>query len=97
MKPEVKPFRYCARSLDTGIISIREAVRFEANPETNLLYAVYYDDWNKFILTEPIFRASDSEELYALISSISQFYHTSPEGLLDFVTTEFNVRGEADV
>lgn len=94
MKPEVKPFRYCARSLDTGIISIREAVRFEANPENNLVYAVYYDDWNKFILTEPIFRASDSEELYALISSISQFYHTSPEGLLDFVTTEFNVRGE---
>lgn len=94
MKPEVKPFRYCARSLDDGKISIREAVRFEANPETNLVYAVYYDDWNKFILTEPIFKASDSEELYALISSIAQFYHTSPEGLLDFVTTEFNVRGE---
>lgn len=94
MKPEVKPFRYCARSLDTGIISIREAVRFEANPETNLLYAVYYDDWNKFILTEPIFKAIDNDELYRLISSISQFYHTSPEGLLDFVTTEFNVRGE---
>ena len=33
MKPEVKPFRYCARSLDDGKISIREAVRFEANPE----------------------------------------------------------------
>lgn len=94
MKPEVKPFRYCARSLDTGIISIREAVRFEANPETNLFYAVYYDDWNKFILTEPIFKATDNDELYRLISSISQFYHTSPEGLLDFVTTEFNVRGE---
>lgn len=97
MKPEVKPFRYCARSLDDGKISIREAVRFEANPENNLLYAVYYDDWNKFILTEPIFKATDSEELYALISSIAQFYHTSPEGLLDFVTTEFNVRGEANV
>lgn len=94
MKPEVKPFRYCARSLDDGKISIREAVRFEANPENNFLYAVYYDDWNKFILTEPIFKASDSEELYALISSIAQFYHRSPEGLLDFVTTEFNVRGE---
>lgn len=97
MKPEVKPFRYCARSLDDGKISIREAVRFEANPENNLLYAVYYDDWNKFILTEPIFKAIDNDELYRLISSISQFYHTSPEGLLDFVTTEFNVRGEADV
>lgn len=97
MKPEVKPFRYCARSLDDGKISIREAVRFEANPETNLLYAVYYDDWNKFILTEPIFKAIDNDELYRLISSIAQFYHTSPEGLLDFVTTEFNVRGEADV
>lgn len=94
MKPEVKPFRYCARSLDTGIISIREAVRFEANPETNFLYAVYYDDWDKFILTEPIFKAIDNDELYRLISSISQFYHTSPEGLFDFVTTEFNVRGE---
>lgn len=94
MKPEVKPFRYCARSLDDGKISIREAVRFEANPETNFLYAVYYDDWNKFILTEPIFKAIDNDELYRLISSISQFYHTSPEGLLDFVTTEFNVRGE---
>lgn len=94
MKPEVKPFRYCARSLDDGKISIREAVRFEANPENNLLYAVYYDDWNKFILTEPIFKAIDNDELYRLISSISQFYHTSPEGLLDFVTTEFNVRGE---
>lgn len=91
MKPEVKPFRYCARSLDDGKISIREAVRFEANPETNLLYAVYYDDWNKFILTEPIFKAIDNDELYRLISSISQFYHTSPEGLLDFVTTEFNI------
>lgn len=97
MKPEVKPFRYCARSLDDGKISIREAVRFEANPENNFLYAVYYDDWNKFILTEPIFKAIDNDELYRLISSISQFYHTSPEGLLDFVTTEFNVRGEADV
>lgn len=97
MKPEVKPFRYCARSLDTGIISIREAVRFEANPENNFLYAVYYDDWDKFILTEPIFKAIDNDELYRLISSISQFYHTSPEGLLDFVTTEFNVRGEANV
>lgn len=94
MKPEVKPFRYCARSLDDGKISIREAVRFEANPENNFLYAVYYDDWNKFILTEPIFKAIDNDELYRLISSISQFYHTSPEGLLDFVTTEFNVRGE---
>ena len=91
MKPEVKPFRYCARSLDDGKISIREAVRFEANPENNFLYAVYYDDWNKFILTEPIFKAIDNDELYRLISSISQFYHTSPEGLLDFVTTEFNI------
>lgn len=97
MKPEVKPFRYCARSLDDGKISIREAVRFEANPENNFLYAVYYDDWNKFILAEPIFKAADTEELYRLISSIAQFYHTSPDGLLDFVTTEFNVRGEADV
>lgn len=97
MKPEVKTFRYCARSLDDGKISIREAVRFEANPETNLLYAVYYDDWDKFILTEPIFKANDSEELYALISSISQFYHTTPEGLLDFVTTEYNLRGVENV
>lgn len=93
MKPEVKPFRYCARSLEDGTISIREAVRFEINPETNTIYSVYYDDWNKFILREPIFKAKDSEELYALISSISQFYHTSPEGLLDFVTTEFNIQG----
>lgn len=91
MKPEVKPFRYCARSLDTGIISIREAVRFEANTENNFLYAVYYDDWNKFILTEPIFKATDENELYSLISVISQFYHNNPEGLLDFVTTEFNI------
>lgn len=91
MKPEVKPFRYCARSLDDGKISIREAVRFEANTETNLLYAVYYDDWNKFILTEPIFKATDENELYSLISVISQFYHNNPEGLLDFVTTEFNI------
>lgn len=91
MKPEVKPFRYCARSLDDGKISIREAVRFEVNQETNLLYAVYYDDWNKFILTEPIFKVNDENELYSLISAISQFYHNKPEGLLDFVTTEFNI------
>ena len=91
MRPEIKPFRYCARSLDTGKILIREAIRFEANPETNLIYAVYYDDWKEFVLTEPIFKAIDGNELYALLSAISQFYNINPEGLLDFVNTEFNV------
>ena len=97
MKPEIKPFRYCARSLDDGKIYIREAIRFEADPENNLIYAVFYDDWNKFILRDPIFKAISDEEIYLLLSSISQFYHTSPEGLLDFVTTEFNARGVANV
>lgn len=91
MKPEVKPFRYCARSLDTGKISIREAIRFEADPETNFIYAVYYNDWKDVVITEPIFKAIDNTELYALLSVTSQFYHNNPEGLLDFVNTEFNV------
>lgn len=91
MKPEVKPFRYCARSLDTGKISIREAIRFEADPETNFIYAVYYNDWKDVVITEPIFKAIDGNELYALLSATSQFYHNNPEGLLYFVNTEFNV------
>lgn len=91
MKPEVKPFRYCARSLDTGKISIREAIRFEADPESNFIYAVYYNDWKDVVITEPIFKTINSEELYRLLSVISQFYHNNPEGLLDFVTTEFNI------
>lgn len=91
MRPEIKPFRYCARSLDGGKISIREAIRFEADPETNLIYAVYYSDWKDAVLTEPIFRAIDNNELYALLSAISLFYNNNPEGLLDFVNTEFNV------
>ena len=91
MKPEVKPFRYCARSLDTGIISVREAVRFEADPESNFIYAVYYNDWKDVVITEPIFKTINDEELYRLLSVISQFYHNNPEGLLDFVNTEFNI------
>lgn len=91
MKPEVKPFRYCARSLDTGKISIREAIRFEASPETNFIYAVYYNDWKDVVITEPIFKAINNNELYALLSAVSQFYHNNPEGLFDFVNTEFNV------
>ena len=91
MRQEIKPFRYCARSLDSGKISIREAIRFEADPETNIIYAVYYNDWKDVVITEPIFKAIDSNELYALLSATSQFYHNNPEGLLDFVNTEFNV------
>lgn len=91
MKPEVKPFRYCARSLDSGKISIREAIRFEADPESNFIYAVYYNDWKDVVITEPIFKSIDNNELYALLSAISQFYHNNPEGLLNFVNTEFNV------
>lgn len=91
MKPEVKPFRYCARSLDTGKISIREAIRFEADPESNFIYAVYYNDWKDVVITEPIFKTINGEELYRSISVISQFYNNNPEGLLDFVTTEFNI------
>lgn len=91
MRQEIKPFRYCARSLDSGKISIREAIRFEADPETNFIYAVYYNDWKDVVITEPIFKAIDNNELYALLSATSQFYHNNPEGLLDFVNTEFNV------
>lgn len=91
MRQEIKPFRYCARSLDTGKISIREAIRFEAVPESNFIYAVYYNDWKDVVITEPIFKAIDNNELYALLSAISQFYHNNPEGLLDFVNTEFSV------
>ena len=91
MRYETKSFRYCARSLDTGKISIREAIRFEADSETNFIYAVYYNDWKDVVITEPIFKAIDSNELYALLSVITQFYHNNPEGLLDFVNTEFNV------
>ena len=91
MRQEIKSFRYCARSLDTGKISIREAIRFEADPESNFIYAVYYNDWKDVVITEPIFKANDENELYSLISVISQFYHNNPEGLLDFVNTEFNI------
>ena len=31
MKPEVKPFKYFAKSLDSGNYAIREAIRFEGN------------------------------------------------------------------
>lgn len=91
MRQEIKAFRYCARSLDTGKISIREAIRFEADPESNFIYAVYYNDWKDVVITEPIFKTINGEELYRLLSVISQFYHNNPEGLLDFVNTEFNV------
>lgn len=91
MRQEIKSFRYCARSLDTGKISIREAIRFEADPESNFIYAVYYNDWKDVVITEPIFKTINDEELYRLLSVISQFYHNNPEGLLDFVITEFNI------
>lgn len=91
MRQEIKPFRYCARSLDSGKISIREAIRFEADPESNFIYVVYYNDWKDVVITEPIFKTINDEELYRLLSVISQFYHNNPEGLFDFVTTEFNI------
>ena len=40
MRQEIKPFRYCARSLDTGKISIREAIRFEADPLLSMRYII---------------------------------------------------------
>jgi hypothetical protein len=88
MKPEVKPFKYFAKSLDNGNYVIREAVRFEGHVETNFIYATYYDDWNQSIIREPIYAAADENELRKVLAVIAEFYNNNPEGILDFCTIE---------
>ena len=88
MKPEVKPFKYFAKSLDNGNYAIREAIRFEGHVETNLIYATYYDDWNQSVFREPIYAAGNENELRKVLAVIAEFYNNNPEGILDFCTIE---------
>lgn len=86
MKPEVKTFRFFAKSLDSGNYVVREAIRFEGNVENNIIYAAYYDDWNEFVIREPIYAADNSNELQAVLAAVAEFYTEKPEGMIDFCT-----------
>lgn len=88
MKPEVKTFRYFAKSLDSGNYIIREAIRFEGHVENNFIYATYYDDWNQSIIREPIYHPTNEDELRKVLAVIAEFYNNNPEGILDFCTIE---------
>lgn len=88
MKPEVKTFRYFAKSLDSGNYIIREAIRFEGHVDNNFIYATYYDDWNQSIIREPIYAAGNGDELRKVLAAIAEYYSTNPEGTLDFCTIE---------
>lgn len=88
MKPEVKPFRYCAQVLNSGNFVIREAIRFDANSEDFIIYALYYDDWIESVIREPIYLATDEQDLRNTLATIAQFYSTNPEGMLDFISKE---------
>lgn len=86
MKPEVKPFRFFAKSASTEEFIIREAIRFLGDPKDNTIYALYYDDWNESVIKEPIYIATSEEDMKEVLANVAYYYSKNPDGLLDFYT-----------
>lgn len=83
MVKEYRTFKFCGKGIDTNDYIIANALRFESIKE--VIYALYYDDWNggSFIKV-PIYEPTSEEDLKRALKAISQFYTNNPDGVFDF-------------
>lgn len=85
---EVNSFRYHAKALDTGNYVIREGIGFEASPENNIIFGLYYDYFKGSVIKEPIYLASDEKDLRDTLASVAQFYANNPDDIVSFIDKE---------